>query len=333
MKTLIIAEAGVNHNGDIQLAKKLIDIAADAGADLVKFQTFSADRLVTQSALKAEYQVLATDKIESQHEMLRNLELTESMHHELIIHCAHRQIGFFSTGFDIESINFLASLGQELFKIPSGEITNLPFLRHIGGLNKRVLLSTGMSNMHEVVAALNALELAGTPKQKITVLHCTSSYPAELSDVNLRAMLSIQTEFGVEVGYSDHTLGTEVAIAAVALGAKVIEKHFTLDRNMSGPDHKASLEPDELMRMVAGIRSIEKAIGDGNKVITQNELQNRDVARKSIVASRDIQEGEVFTDSNLTAKRPGTGISPMEWDEIIGTKAKQSYVKDDLIQL
>ena len=333
MKTLIIAEAGVNHNGDIQLAKKLIDIAADAGADLVKFQTFSADRLVTQSALKAEYQVLATDKIESQHEMLRNLELTESMHHELINHCAHRQIGFFSTGFDIESINFLASLGQELFKIPSGEITNLPFLRHIGGLDKRVLLSTGMSNMHEVAAALNALELAGTPKQKITVLHCTSSYPAELSDVNLRAMLSIQDEFGVEVGYSDHTLGTEVAIAAVALGAKVIEKHFTLDRNMSGPDHKASLEPDELLRMVAGIRSIEKALGDGNKVITQNELQNRDVARKSIVASRDIQVGEVFTESNLTAKRPGTGISPMEWDGIIGTKAKQSYVKDDLIQL
>ncbi len=332
MKTLIIAEAGVNHNGDIELAKKLIDVAADAGADLVKFQTFSADRLVTQNASKAKYQVLATDKIESQHEMLRKLQLTESMHHELINHCANRQIGFFSTGFDIESINFLAGLGQDLFKIPSGEITNLPFLRHIGGLNKRVLLSTGMSNMHEVAAALNALELAGTPKQKITVLHCTSSYPAELSDVNLRAMLRIQTEFGVEIGYSDHTLGTEVAIAAVALGAKVIEKHFTLDRNMSGPDHKASLEPDELIRMVAGIRSIEKALGDGNKVITQNELQNRDVARKSIVASRDIQVGEVFTESNLTAKRPGTGISPMEWDEIIGTKAKQSYVKDDLIQ-
>lgn len=333
MKTLIIAEAGVNHNGDIHLAKKLIDIAADAGADLVKFQTFSADRLVTQNASKAKYQVLATDKIESQHEMLRKLELTESMHHELINHCANRQIGFFSTGFDIESINFLAGLGQDLFKIPSGEITNLPFLRHIGGLGKRVLLSTGMSNMHEVAAALNALELAGTPKQKITVLHCTSSYPAELSDVNLRAMISIHDEFGVEVGYSDHTLGIEVAIAAVALGAKVIEKHFTLDRNMSGPDHKASLEPDELIRMVAGIRSIEKALGDGNKVITQNELQNRDVARKSIVASRDIQVGEVFTESNLTAKRPGTGISPMEWDEIVGTKATKNYVKDDLIQL
>jgi N,N'-diacetyllegionaminate synthase len=333
MKTLVIAEAGVNHNGDIELAKKLIDVAADAGADLVKFQTFSADRLVTQSALKAEYQALATDKIESQHEMLRKLELTESMHHELINHCANREIGFFSTGFDIESINFLASLGQELFKIPSGEITNLPFLRHIGGLGKRVLLSTGMSNIHEVAAALNALELAGTPKQKITVLHCTSSYPAELSDVNLRAMISIHDEFGVEVGYSDHTLGIEVAIAAVALGAKVIEKHFTLDRNMSGPDHKASLEPDELIRMVAGIRSIEKALGDGNKVITQNELQNRDVARKSIVASRDIQVGEVFTESNLTAKRPGTGISPMDWDEIVGTKATKNYVKDDLIQL
>jgi N,N'-diacetyllegionaminate synthase len=333
MKTLIIAEAGVNHNGDIELAKKLIDVAADAGADLVKFQTFSADRLVTQSALKAEYQVLATDKIESQHEMLRKLELTESMHHKLINHCTNRKIGFFSTGFDIESINFLASLGQELLKIPSGEITNLPFLQHIGGLGKKVLLSTGMSNMHEVAAALNALQLAGTPKNRITVLHCTSSYPAEMSDVNLRAMLSIQDEFEVEVGYSDHTLGIEVAIAAVALGAKVIEKHFTLDCNMTGPDHKASLEPDELIRMVAGIRSIEKALGDGNKVITQNEIQNRDVARKSIVASRDIQAGEVFTENNLTAKRPGTGISPMKWDEVIGTKAKQSYVKDDLIQL
>ena len=333
MKTLIIAEAGVNHNGDIELAKKLIDVAADAGADLVKFQTFSADRLVTQSALKAEYQVLATDKLESQHEMLRKLELTESMHHELINHCTNRKIGFFSTGFDIESINFLASLGQELFKIPSGEITNLPFLQHIGGLGKKVLLSTGISNMHEVAAALNALQLAGTPKNRITVLHCTSSYPAEMSDVNLRAMLSIQDEFEVEVGYSDHTLGIEVAIAAVALGAKVIEKHFTLDCNMTGPDHKASLEPDELIRMVAGIRSIEKALGDGNKVITQNEIQNRDVARKSIVASRDIQEGEVFTENNLTAKRPGTGISPMDWDKVIGTKAKQIYVKDDLIQL
>ena len=333
MKTLIIAEVGVNHNGDIELAKKLIDVAADAGADLVKFQTFSADRLVTQSALKAEYQVLATDKIESQHEMLRKLELTESMHHELINHCTNRKIGFFSTGFDIESINFLASLGQELFKIPSGEITNLPFLQHIGGLGKKVLLSTGMSNMHEVAAALNALQLAGTPKNRITVLHCTSSYPAEMSDVNLRAMLSIQDEFEVEVGYSDHTLGIEVAIAAVALGAKVIEKHFTLDCNMTGPDHKASLEPDELIRMVAGIRSIEKALGDGNKVITQNEIQNRDVARKSIVASRDIQAGEVFTENNLTAKRPGTGISPMDWDKVIGTKAKQIYVKDDLIQL
>jgi len=333
MKTLIIAEAGVNHNGDIELAKKLIDVAADAGADLVKFQTFSADRLVTQSALKAEYQRLATNKIESQHEMLRKLELTESMHRELINHCTKRKIGFFSTGFDIESINFLASLGQELFKIPSGEITNLPFLQHVGGIGKKVLLSTGMSNMHEVAAALNALALSGTPKNRITVLHCTSSYPAEMSDVNLRAMLSIQDEFGVEVGYSDHTLGIEVAIAAVALGAKVIEKHFTLDRNLTGPDHKASLEPDELIRMVAGIRSIEKALGDGNKVITQNEIQNREVARKSIVASRDIQAGEVFTENNLTAKRPGTGISPMEWDKVIGTKAKQDYVKDDLIQL
>ena len=333
MKTLVIAEAGVNHNGDIEIAKKLIDIAADAGADLVKFQTFSADRLVTQNASKAEYQILATDEIESQHAMLRRLELTEAMHHELINHCANREIGFFSTGFDIESVNFLAGLGQELFKIPSGEITNLPFLQYIGGLRKKVLLSTGMSNMHEVAASISALESAGTPKDKITVLHCTSSYPAEVSDVNLRAMLSIQAEFGVEVGYSDHTLGTEVAIAAVALGAKVIEKHFTLDRNMSGPDHKASLEPDELIKMVAGIRSIEKALGDGNKVITQNELQNRSVARKSIVASKDIQIGEVFTLDNLTTKRPGTGISPMEWEQVIGTKAKQSYIKDDLIQL
>ena len=333
MKTLIIAEAGVNHNGDIELAKKLIDVATDAGADLVKFQTFSADRLVTQSALKAEYQALATDKIESQHEMLRKLELTESMHHELINHCANREIGFFSTGFDIESINFLAGLGQEMFKIPSGEITNLPFLQHIGGLGKKVLLSTGMSNTHEIAAALNALELAGTPKNRITVLHCTTAYPVPIPDVNLRAMQSIHTEFGVDVGYSDHTLGIEISLAAVALGATVIEKHFTLDRTLPGPDHKASLEPNELKSMIDGIRNIEGALGDGIKRPMPSEVPNLWVIRQSIVARRKIKRDELITTENLGTKRAGRGISPMRWEEVLGKKAIRDFHENELIEL
>ena len=332
-QTLIIAEAGVNHNGDIKLAKKLIDVAVNAGADFVKFQTFNADRLATHAAKKAEYQAQTTDRNETQHEMLRRLELTPAMHHELIAHCKMRKIGFFSTGFDIESVDFLASLGQNLFKIPSGEITNLPYLRHIGRLGKPIILSTGMSNMPEIESAIKALEQAGTPRSKITVLHCTTEYPTPMRDVNLRAMKSIQTELGVAIGYSDHTLGIEVAVAAVAMGATVIEKHFTLDRNLPGPDHKASLEPAELKAMVSAIRNIEIALGDGVKQITPSEAKNILVARKSLVASKDIQIGERYSAENLTAKRPGTGISPMRWDEIIGLTANRNYAPDELIQL
>jgi len=331
MKTLIIAEAGVNHNGDIKIAKKLIDIAANAGADLVKFQTFSADRLVTHGAAKADYQIIATNSMESQHDMLRKLELTESMHHELIAHCASKNIGFFSTGFDIGSLNLLVGLGQELFKIPSGEITNLPYLRHIGKLNKTVILSTGMSNMDEIEAAINVLEEFGTHRSKITVLHCTTAYPVPMSDVNLRAMQSIQNKFKVAVGYSDHTLGIEVPIAAVTLGATIIEKHFTTDRSLPGPDHKASLEPAELTAMIDGIRNIEKALGDGVKRLMPSEITNLPIARKSIVASRPIEAGKTFAEHDLTAKRPGTGVSPMQWNELIGRKANRDYLEDELI--
>lgn len=331
MKTLIIAEAGVNHNGDINLAKKLIDIAAYAGADLVKFQTFSADRLVTYGAAKADYQVLTTDSNESQQDMLRKLELSESMHRELINHCASQKIGFLSTGFDIESIDMLVELGQDLFKIPSGEITNLPYLRYIGKLKKNVILSTGMSNMNEIEAAINALEESGTHRSEVTVLHCTTAYPAPMSDVNLRAMQSIRNEFGVAVGYSDHTLGIEIPIAAVALGATVIEKHFTTDRSQPGPDHKASLEPLELKSMIDGIRAVELALGDGDKRLMPSEVSNLAIARKSIVASQQIYPGEIFTEQNLTSKRPGNGISPMQWNKLIGTVASRLYFTDELI--
>lgn len=330
-KTFIIAEAGVNHNGDIGLAKQLIDAAAEAGADLVKFQTFNAERLVTRTAKKADYQNKATDSKESQHEMLRRLELTAEMHIELIEHCATRNIGFFSTGFDIESIDLLVSLGQDHFKVPSGEITNLPYLRHIGRLGKAVILSTGMATMGEIEAAIEVLEQAGTARENITVLHCTTEYPTPMAEVNLRAMQSIHIAFGVKIGYSDHTSGIEVAIAAVALGARVIEKHFTLDRNLPGPDHKASLEPQELKAMVTAIRNIEIALGDGIKRLTPSEARNKPVARKSLVASQTIKAGEVFSEQNITTKRPGTGISPMRWDEVMGQIAQKDYNEDDLI--
>jgi N,N'-diacetyllegionaminate synthase len=330
-KTFIIAEAGVNHNGDIELAKQLIDAAAEAGADLVKFQTFNADRLVTRTAQKADYQNKSTDSKESQHEMLRRLELTAEMHIELIEHCATRNIGFFSTGFDIESIDLLVSLGQDHFKVPSGEITNLPYLRHIGRLGKAVILSTGMATMGEIEAAIEVLEQAGTARENITVLHCTTEYPTPMAEVNLRAMQSIHIAFGVKIGYSDHTSGIEVAIAAVALGARVIEKHFTLDRNLPGPDHKASLEPQELKAMVTAIRNIEIALGDGIKRLTPSEARNKPVARKSLVASQTIKAGEVFSEQNITTKRPGTGISPMRWDEVMGQIAQKDYNEDDLI--
>lgn len=333
MKTLIIAEAGVNHNGDIKLAKKLIDIAADAGADLVKFQTFNTDRLVTQSAPKADYQILATDKKESQHSMLRKLELTEAAHHELITHCASRRIGFFSTAFDIESINMLVGLGQKFFKIPSGEITNLPYLRHIGQFGGTIIISTGMSNMDEIAAAISLLEVSGTARTKITVLHCTTAYPVPMQEVNLRAMQNIQSVFNVSVGYSDHTLGIEIPIAAVALGATVIEKHFTIDRNLPGPDHKASLEPAELMSMIDAIRNIEMAVGDGIKRLMPSETENLNVIRKSIVARNIIRGGQVISSEDLTTKRPGNGMSPMRWEEIIGRVAKRDFFPDELIEL
>jgi N,N'-diacetyllegionaminate synthase len=331
MKTLIIAEAGVNHNGDIELAKKLIDVAADAGADLVKFQTFSADRLVSLLAAKAKYQRRDAKDDESQHQMLQKLELTESMHRVLLAHCTEKKIGFLSTGFDIESVNFLFEIGQRLFKIPSGEITNFPYLEHIGKLDGKVILSTGMSNMEEIEAAINVLEESGTERAQITVLQCTTAYPVPMSDVNLRAMQRIQERFKVDVGYSDHTLGIEVPIAAVALGAKVIEKHFTLDRTLPGPDHKASLEPLELDSMIRGIRNVELALGNGVKCLMPSEISNIEVARKSIVASNTIKSGDLFSAENLTTKRPGNGISPMKLMHLIGKVANRDYAPDELI--
>jgi N,N'-diacetyllegionaminate synthase len=332
-KTLIIAEAGVNHNGDLEMAKQLIEAAADAGADLVKFQTFSTERLATVSAPKADYQNQTTDQKQSQFAMLQQLELTPQMHEQLIDYCAKQGIGFFSTGFDIQSVDYLASLGAERFKIPSGEITNLPYLRHIGGFGKPLILSTGMATLSEIEAALDALEIAGTPRSRITVLHCNTEYPTPMQDVNLRAMTSIRDAFGVAVGYSDHTVGIEVPIAAVALGATVIEKHLTLDRNLPGPDHKASLEPGEFADMVVAIRNIEQAMGDGIKRPSLSELKNKPIARKSLVAAKPIKAGELFTPENLTAKRPGTGISPIRWDEVMGRKSVKDFAQDELIEI
>jgi N,N'-diacetyllegionaminate synthase len=333
MTTLIIAEAGVNHNGELSQAKRLIDVAAQAGADMVKFQTFSADRLVTVNAGKAEYQSHNTDASESQHAMLRRLELSPEMHHELLEHCKFRGIDFFSTGFDTQSVDFLAKLGLQRFKIPSGEITNLPYLRHVAGFGKPIILSTGMSTLGDIEAALEALESAGARHEQITVLHCNTEYPTPMIDVNLRAMLTIGEAFGVAVGYSDHTLGIEVAVAAVALGATVIEKHFTLDRTLPGPDHQASLEPAELHAMVSAIRNIEIALGNRAKRPSTSEIKNQPIGRKSIVAARAIRAGETFSSENLTTKRPGTGLSPMLWDDLIGRKAQRPYERDEAIEL
>jgi N,N'-diacetyllegionaminate synthase len=332
MSILVIAEAGVNHNGDISLAKKLIDVAVAAGADLVKFQSFCANRLVTREAKKANYQVLSTGSTDSQYQMLSRLELSKEMHLELIAYCAACDIGFLSTGFDIESVDFLVSVGISYLKIPSGEIINLPYLRHIGRLGKPVILSTGMATLCDIELAIDALEKAGTKRSLITVLHCTSEYPTPMEEVNLQAMKSMQVTFGVATGYSDHTAGIEVAIAAAALGATVIEKHFTLNRNLPGPDHKASLEPDELKAMVTAIRNIEVALGDGIKRLTPSELVNKPLARKSLVASKAIKAGEILSAQNITAKRPGTGISPMEWDHVMGSKALRDFDADELIE-
>ncbi len=332
-KTMIIAEAGVNHNGDLALAKKLVEVAAQAGADLVKFQTFKADRLVTKAAQKAPYQEVSTSAGESQHAMLRRLELTDEAHHVLLEHCRAHAIGFLSTGFDIESVDFLASLGIRVFKVPSGEITNLPYLRHVGAKRGEVILSTGMATLGEVEAAIDALEQAGTLKGNIIILHCTTEYPAPMEAVNLKAMLSIQAAFQLRVGYSDHTEGIAIAPAAVALGACVIEKHFTLDRKLPGPDHSASLEPLELAALVQSIRAVESALGDGVKRMTAAEAHNKSAARKSIVAARVIAKGELFSTQNLAVKRPGTGISPMRWDEVLGQRASRDFEPDEPVSL
>ena len=333
MKTLIIAEAGVNHNGDVTQAKKLVDVAAECGADLVKFQMFDANNLATKDAPKADYQIHTTNSSESQQTMLSKLALTEDMVEELFAYAKEKNIGIFATGFDVASVNTLIKLGQDRFKIPSGEITNLPLIRYVGQQNKQVLLSTGMCELSEVEFAIKILINSGTLKENITVLHCTSAYPAPMIDINLNAMQTMQKVFDVSVGYSDHSQGIEVAIAAVALGASVIEKHFTIDKNLPGPDHKASLEPAELRSMIVGIRNIEEARGNGIKRVMPSEISNLLVVRKSIVAKSSIKTGEIFSYENLTTKRPGTGVSPLNLDEIIGTKSKRDYLADELIEL
>lgn len=333
-KVLIIAEAGVNHNGSLQLAKQLIDKAVEAGVDIIKFQTFKSEKLVSKAAHQAEYQQRNIGKKdEGQLAMLKKLELSREDHEELISYCSEKGIRFFSTAFDMESIDYLHSLKMGLWKIPSGEITNYPYLRKIAGFHEPVILSTGMCELPDIENALNVLLEFGLQKEQITILHCNTEYPTPFCDVNLKAMLEIEERFGVKTGYSDHTKGIEVPIAAVALGATVIEKHFTLDRNMEGPDHKASLEPQELKQMVDAIRNIELALGSGHKAISESERKNIEIARKSIVAARPIKKGEQLSEDNLTVKRPGTGISPMRWNDVIGTTAKQDYEEEDLIEL
>jgi len=329
----IIAEAGVNHNGSLERAYQMIVEAAGAGVDAVKFQTFKTEALVTHAAGKADYQQQTTSSAESQYEMLKKLELSPADFCELKEYCKGQQIEFLSTPFDLSTIDQLTELGVGKWKLPSGEITNLPYLRKIGSFRQEVILSTGMSDMGEVAAALSVLEASGTARSQITLLHCNTEYPTPMYDVNLRAMQTLRKAFpGLKgVGYSDHTLGIEVPIAAVAMGATVIEKHFTLDRNLPGPDHRASLEPDELTAMVKAIRNIELSMGDGVKQPSPSELKNRPIARKSIVAAQDIQAGQIFTADSLTVKRPGTGVSPMQWDVVIGQVAGRNYKRDELI--
>jgi N,N'-diacetyllegionaminate synthase len=332
-RVLVIAEIGVNHNGDPAMARALIDAAVAAGADLAKFQTFQASSLATARAPKADYQQRATPADESQQDMIRKLELDHAQHRDLMAYCESKGIGFFSTGFDAASLDFLASVGLALFKIPSGEVTNLPYLRQVASFGKPLLLSTGMAEMEEIAAALEVLERGGAPRSRITVLHCNTAYPTPVEDVNLRAMNSIGEAFGVDVGYSDHTPGIEVSIAATALGASVIEKHLTLDRTLPGPDHAASLEPGEFAEMVRAIRNIERALGDGTKCTTASEKPNKVVVRRSLVAAKPIKAGEAFTPHNITVKRPGSGISPMCWDEVMNKVASRDFCTDDLIEL
>jgi N,N'-diacetyllegionaminate synthase len=332
-KTLIIAEAGVNHNGDIQKAYQLIDIAVKAGADYVKFQTFQSDKLSSTIAKKANYQLIATDSNESQIDMLKKLELSKEDHFLLLAYCNKKRISFLSTAFDLESLHFLNSLNMDFFKIPSGEITNYPYLKQIASYKKPIILSTGMANMCEIESAIDVLITYGLNRDHITVLQCNTEYPTPFEDVNLKAMLSIRDAFGVKVGYSDHTTGIEISLAAVALGACVIEKHFTMNKNLPGPDHRASLEPQELESLVFGIRNIELAIGNGIKRASNSEVKNIPIARKSIIAKRNIQKGETFSDENCTTKRPGNGISPMRWSEIMGKRAIRDFAFDELIEL
>jgi N,N'-diacetyllegionaminate synthase len=332
-KVIIIAEAGVNHNGDINLAKKLIDVAVEAGVDYVKFQTFKSESLVSKSAKKADYQIENTkDSTENQLQMLKKLELSHEQHVELIAYCRQKNISFFSTAFDLESLIYLKELGLTMVKIPSGEITNLPYLRKAADLFSIVIISTGMSTMNDIELALNVFLNSGIKKEAIYILHCNTEYPTPMQDVNLLVMLSIKNKFNIEIGYSDHTLGIEVPIAAVAIGAKMIEKHFTLDRSLPGPDQLASLEPLELKAMVASIRNIEIAIsGNGVKEPSVSELKNMEIARKSIVAKTAINKGDILSEMNITTKRPGNGISPMLWDDVIGQVAQKDYNEDDLI--
>ena len=334
-KTIIIAEAGVNHNGSLELAKQLVKKAYEAGVDYVKFQTFKSEKVVSKNAKKADYQIENTGKKEeSQLEMVKKLELSYKDHQILIDYCNELGIKFFSTAFDFDSIEYLHSLNLGLWKVPSGEVTNYPFLKRIAAYNEKTILSTGMCDMQDVRNAVDALYKNGLSKENLILLHCNTEYPTPFEDVNLKAMDALRKEFGVEVGYSDHTKGIEVPIAAVALGATVIEKHFTLDRTLPGPDHKASLEPDELKAMVSAIRNIEKAVGgDGTKHVSDSERKNIAIARKSIIAACDIKKGELLTENNLTVKRPGTGISPMRWEEVIGTKAIRDFAEDEIIEL
>lgn len=333
-RVLVIAEAGVNHNGELARAFDLIDAAAAAGADFVKFQSFNADQLVATYAPKASYQRASGNTVdETQHTMLRRLELSREEHVALVTHCRERGIRFLSTGFGVDAVDMLVELGVELLKVPSGEITNLLYLEHVGSRMLPVVLSTGMASLEEIQAALHVLQQAGTPRARITLLHCTTEYPTPLEDVNLRAMVTLHDSFGVAVGYSDHTMGIEVPIAAVALGAAVIEKHFTMDRTLPGPDHKASLEPAELTAMVSAIRGIERALGDGVKRPSPGETENRLVARRSLVAARAIRAGEVFSGENIVAKRPGTGVSPMRWYEVVGRTAARDFAPDEMIEL
>ncbi|EMK10353.1 MULTISPECIES: N-acetylneuraminate synthase [Leptospira] len=333
MNTLIIAEAGVNHNGDMNIAEKLINVAFDAGVDIVKFQTFNATELASNFAKKADYQISNMQEGGTQVSMLKKLELSVQDHFRLIEICKKKNIQFLSTAFDLKSIDLLIELGLSLWKIPSGEITNYPYLKKIGELNQKIILSTGMANLGEIESALNVLINSGSSLENITILHCTTEYPAPFHEVNLYAMETLKSAFRTKVGYSDHTVGIEVAIAAVALGATVIEKHFTLDKNLPGPDHKASLEPNELKMMVSSIRNIETSMGDGIKKPSSSERKNIPIARKSIVATRNISKGEIFSKSNITTKRPGDGLSPMNWDMVIGKQARRDFQIDELIEL